>query len=379
MILGKEDRPLENFEQLLSEHLANEYPDLDEDDEFYSDVVKSLVDELSEIMHREMLGIYQKEKRRLRREFKGFRSRNYNRWKLAFEKLEFLIEISTDLGQQNHRDLKKKADQEEDYKFAALSNLTPRALLVAREVLCLLEGGFPDGALARWRSLHELAVTAVFIGAHDQQVASDYYASSKFEAFRSAKQYNQYADRAGLEPFSSAQMQAMEQEKVAAEHRIGRTLRRDYDWASTAFEPSKTRISFYDLEKRVELDHWRPRFRWASQHTHAGYRTFQAMLATSEAESPVILTGPSNSGFVDPLHMTAISLTHVISQFLFLHSNLDRIVYVNLLLCICDEIGKVASSAEQKTRMRHEKIKNRIYPYLGEKVFSRVWNIVSRF
>jgi hypothetical protein len=43
-------------------------------------------------------------------------------------------------------------------KQEALGSLVTRALLVFREIISLCEAGFPDGALARWRTLHELYV-----------------------------------------------------------------------------------------------------------------------------------------------------------------------------------------------------------------------------
>jgi hypothetical protein len=89
-------------------------------------------------------------------------------------------------------------------------------------------------------------------------------------------------------------------------------MHNEYGWASEALQ--NPRPSFAQLEKAVGLDHWRPRYRWASQHTHGGYRPSHAMLAMAETAEQVHLVGQSNSGFTDPIQMTAISLNPLFSS-----------------------------------------------------------------
>lgn len=47
-----------------------------------------------------------------------------------------------------------------------------RACHIANEILCLLKNGFADAAQARWRALHEVAATAMFIAKHGKSVLS---------------------------------------------------------------------------------------------------------------------------------------------------------------------------------------------------------------
>lgn len=103
-----------------------------------------------------------------RKEITGFEKRNFRRWRKAFDLFEMMIVMAGELGEHNDIALRPQAQKNLDYKFEALAQLQPRAVLVSREILCLLKGGFPDGALARWRSLHELTVTAIFIAKQDQ-------------------------------------------------------------------------------------------------------------------------------------------------------------------------------------------------------------------
>jgi hypothetical protein len=70
------------------------------------------------------------------------------------------------------------------------------------------------------------------------------------------------------------------------------------------------------------------------------------MLATTEASQPVFAIGQSNSGMVDPLHMTAITLTGVTTALLTSRPNLDRTICIKVMLALMDDVGTAASKVE---------------------------------
>ncbi|EEF26002.1 conserved hypothetical protein, partial [Ricinus communis] len=240
---------------------------------------------------------------------RGFERRNFKRWRSAFDAIETMVQIAQEVGEACDVEGRELAMAESDYRFEALSQLFPRAILVAREIIHLLKGGFPDGALSRWRSLHELTVTAMFIRENDKAIALRYLATFDFQARRAAKQYNLYAERANLKPFSAEELADMDGRCEMASSMIGGEIKGDWGWAAPAF--SRENATFVDLEKAVKMDHWRPRYKWASQHVHSGHRPGDSLLGASEAKQPIMLVGRSNSGFIDPLHMTAISLSQI--------------------------------------------------------------------
>jgi len=61
-----------------------------------------------------------------------------------------------------------KAAAQNDYQFEALVRLQAGAARVAGEIYALLLSGYASGAHARWRTLHEIAVTALFIAQRGQ-------------------------------------------------------------------------------------------------------------------------------------------------------------------------------------------------------------------
>ena len=287
----------------------------------------------------------------------GFEKRTFKRWKKPFDLFEQLIAMAIEIGEDVDAELTQVA-QEEDFVFEALRHLHPRSILNAQEIYCLLKGGFPDGALARWRSLHEVAVTAVFISQSGNQTALNYLGSFVFNARRAANQLNEYAERAGLEPFHQKDLNDLDVACDATEKQLGRAIGADYGWAREALgRGPKSHISLLDLEKHVCMDHWRPRYRWASQHTHAGHRPPDKSLAMCEAEEPLHIVGGSNSGFVDPLQMAAISLATVSSVFLLHKPTFERITLSEIMQKYADEIGPLAIREEEKSSKKSRKKK----------------------
>lgn len=275
----------------------------------------------------------------------AFNERNYERWKEPFDLLRTLWVCCQEITERHSHEGQGKADE---LVFDTLGHFQPKALLIANEILCLLEAGFADGALTRWRSLHEVVVVAMFIAKHGHAAAEGYRLSMWFSNARAAAQYNEHADRAELEPISSDELEQMKVMCDKAGTQLGRRLKSDWDWAAPFLDGE--RPTFANVEKDVELDHWRPRYKWACQHSHAGFVRPDRLLGMAEAKESVFLVGGSNSGMVDPLHMTAISLLQMTTTFLFFpEPSLDRLVFVNVLSGFCDEIGSAALRVQKET------------------------------
>jgi hypothetical protein len=93
----------------------------------------------------------------------GFLERQQEKWGIAFDKLRALLEAAMELGGEFNQQYEREAAKQNDYLFDALRRLHARACLLANETLWMMEGGFASGAMARWRTLHEVAVIAFFL------------------------------------------------------------------------------------------------------------------------------------------------------------------------------------------------------------------------
>jgi hypothetical protein len=62
---------------------------------------------------------------------------------------------------------------------------------------------------------------------------------------------------------------------------------------------------------------------------------------------PVHLVGQSNSGFTDPIHMTAISLNNATTALLTIRPTVDNIIFLQIISELSNDIGDVALAVEK--------------------------------
>lgn len=140
----------------------------------------------------------------------GFRERLFARWSDPLCDLEFFIALSLEIGQEWHEIHRPFAVEENDILFDVIHRLHARGCVISQEILLLLTGGFSDGALARWRSLHEVLVTARFILKHGRVTAERYYLYQHIESSKALPKYQEFADLLCYNPFSLEEKKRIE-------------------------------------------------------------------------------------------------------------------------------------------------------------------------
>jgi hypothetical protein len=84
-------------------------------------------------------------------------------WGAAFDAYTRVATYATQFGSDLALDLHAHLESEHPHLVNVMARLHASACLVAFEILTLLQAGHAQAALARWRTLHETAVTALFI------------------------------------------------------------------------------------------------------------------------------------------------------------------------------------------------------------------------
>lgn len=268
-----------------------------------------------------------------------FVNRNVLRWKEGFELLELQIEIAIEAGESFNDRLRPKAVLEGNLVFDLLIRLHAKGCLISKEIFTLLRNGYADGAQARWRSLHEITVTAMFLLAHGEKAAKRYVDHEFVETYDAAKKLNQFASRLNIPKYSEEELKQSKFQHDAVLNSYGTDFANQYGWAAP-FLSDKNK-TFAALEKAVGLDHWRPYYKWACQNIHANIKTISDSLGLNEAVEDILQVGPSNSGMADPAQHTAISLSQLTSALLLSNPNVDGIVMTKILSSLSDEMGKV--------------------------------------
>jgi hypothetical protein len=276
-----------------------------------------------------------------REQFTSFTQRNEARWKDAFDLLEIHIAICTEAGESVNTEQRPVAVEENDIVFDILVRHHARACHIANEILCLLKNGFADAAHARWRALHEVNVTAVFIEKHGQECARRFYFHDIIDSYDGMKEHKKYEHRLQEKAPEQSVIDACKLEYNNAIKEFGKGFESHYGWAAHVFTNRSPRsVGFASLEKDVGLDHMRPYYKWASQNIHAGAKGTRNRLALSECTDDILVVGQSNSGMTDPAHATAISLMQVTLNLLKIAPNFDHIILMKLLVEFSNEIGE---------------------------------------
>lgn len=279
-----------------------------------------------------------------------FEERLYQRWQLGLDKLEMLIAIADESSEWYATDHECDSESATSAEMSALLEvlvaLHSRACRTAREILCLLKAGFPDGANARWRSLHEVAITAFFLLEHQGDVPQRYLDHAAIEKFKAARHYQKHCDALGFEPLSDAEFEEI---KLAAEDVIvkyGEAFKGDYGWAAHVI--GSKRPTFTDIEANVDFSNWRPMYGRACQSVHAGSNGLYSLLAIPLGAEVTLVPGPSNAGLADPGQHTAQSLVLTTVALLTASPTLDGLVACKCLLSLSEDVRSAFLEAHNK-------------------------------
>lgn len=271
-----------------------------------------------------------------RKEREGFERRNFQRWRKAFDLIETIWVSCEELGRDFSQHHRPTAVAEQDYVFEAMTHLHAKALLVTAEIICLLKGGFADGALTRWRTLYETSVVAFLIRQEGQELALRYLAHSRVQAWNETQDEDETDERQRL--------------KAQAEYAIetfGPELKRRNGWACAI--TGQKNPTFEKLAELAGKTDGKSLYHHASLHVHSNHRALDELLGMCEAQEDILLVGPSNSGMVDPLTLAALSMVESTTLLLLTKPNLDRLAFVNTLSRMANRMNKLASEIERRT------------------------------
>lgn len=312
-------------------------------------LVQPLIEETSDAVLADLRKRWPDHAKWEKRTMSGFRKRLQKRYQLPFQSLRMLIALCRELGdtvQQEIRTLPQASNM--PHLIDVLSRLHARACQIAEEVACLLESGFADGAMARWRTLHEIAVIARLIANHGEEIAERYTLHQVVESKRAIDDFEKCRERLGYEPISDAEVKRIQTCFAALIQQFGKDYAKgDYGWA--AHHLGKTQPTFRDLEQAAGTDHLRSHFRMASHNVHANPKGmfFHLGLLT---ESQILLSGPSDAGLAEPGQCMGLSLSHVTAALAGLQTTFDNTVSLNIISKLVRENAELFASAEQQLK-----------------------------
>ncbi len=283
------------------------------------------------------------------RVLRGFRTRLRRRWRQPLEGLSMMLTTTREFSELVGTPLQEARTKDNQHLIAVLTRLHARACQVANEILTLLKDGFADGAMARWRTLHEIAVVATFVRDRGDAMAERYLLHDRVESYKAMLLYQKHARRLGLKPMSARERRIVTASFNAMITRFGKPFGSEFGWAS---ETPTERPNFSEIEAKISVDHWRPYYKLASHNVHANPKGILFKMGLAP-ERDLLLTGPSNYGLADPGQNTALTLNQVSAALGSIAPTLDTNVLLKVLLTVSNEVGDAFVQTQQRLkRMR---------------------------
>jgi hypothetical protein len=221
-----------------------------------------------------------------------------------------------------------------------------RGCQVTDEIICLLENGFADGAMARWRTLHEIAVVAAVISQGSETIAEGYLAHQAVESKRAMDKYVVCCTLLGYKPLSARAQAKIVKAYDSAMATYGKSFRSDYGWA--AMHLKKDKPTFVDLEAAAGRAEMRSHYQMGNDNIHAGIKSMYFRLGLLDHDG--LLAGRSNGGLTEPGQNTAHTLIQLAAIVCISEPSLDDYVIANALRMLRDETPRSFARAETQLR-----------------------------
>lgn len=274
------------------------------------------------------------------------------KWGEGLNYLRMLATSCAEMGEESHQRLSKSRAKKNRTLRGTLIRIHARSCQVLREILVLLESGYADGAMARWRTLCELGVVATILVDGGEDLAQRYLDHDAFEAKRALDEYDQCHEALGYRPVTKRERLQTERGHVSLLEKYGKSIDQPNGWAADHL--GLKRVTFRDLEDAAQKSFMRSYHKMASYNVHADIRGLVHQLGSFD-DVPTILAGPSAYGLVEPGQNAAITIVQITG--LLEHeraSKLDTMIRLKILLLLRGKAINAFVKSDRKMKREHK-------------------------
>jgi Family of unknown function (DUF5677) len=326
-------------------------------------VVRKTANDTADLLYKSLSKRWADEFKAQLQDIEQFRERLEDRWGKGLARLRMLLTIVRECAQGAYERRRRanggKARQYED----VMLRLHVRACQVTHEIIVLLENGLADGAMARWRTLHEITIVAAIIARFGDEIAERYMYYQIVESFKAIKAYERDHKGLGFKPPSKRQSDKIRKDHAGAIARFGRKFGEEYGWAAHHLKvKEKERLTFAGLEKEAGNAFMRSPYKMASYNVHASPKGVYFKLGSLGGLSGYI-AGASNAGLTEPAQHAAVSLFQITMLAIGESVVFDDLVAANIIARLAVEIPEEFWRAEKQ--LRRDDKKHRAATLLG--------------
>jgi hypothetical protein len=289
------------------------------------------------------------------KDFELFRHRLQQRWGKGFDALRMLMSSCRDHGAifaERHRKSRPKKGR---FQRDALLALHMRGCQIAAEIMCLMENGYADGAMARWRTLHELTVVALLIQEYGDELAERYLCHRAIDEYKEMQLAINTAPMLNRKPLSERTIRNVTKSYQIALSQFGAEFKSDYGWAAKLTGNKEPKFS--NLEQLAGHAAMRSQYKLASYNIHAGISGIAVNLCTRHGQGGLV-SGATNSGFLDPGENTAFTLVQLTQTLWQPPYTIDQLAIMQGLIELRKAVPPALKAADRKIG-REERVKGK--------------------
>lgn len=242
----------------------------------------------------------------------NFLKKNRRKWKKVLDLLiiqivnsEKSLDMLTSVAQRKYKDLPKD--------FMVMQQIASKSLRVSREVFCMLENGFSEAGLSRWRTLYELEIIIQLISDYPEQTLNeflDHYIVNSYKVLKNQEEHIDF-DRSNLGYLKYKKDVEKEYSLLKTKYKDNDIFFTDYGWLYKVL-PNNTRINFSNLMKMYKDDLSISSYKRSCIETHSNSFMIKNIMSTSNFSSiyhdSTYCEAQSDHGLYTPLYLVSTSL-----------------------------------------------------------------------
>ena len=242
--------------------------------------------------------------------------------------------------------------------FNVLSIIFIKCNLLVKEIECLITNGFPNGAIARWRSLFEYSIIGKFIVTNEnsEDLSERYLDFLDIERCNELCEYIKYYKFFNYEELNKTTIDEVnnKKEKLIKKYN-NKFVKGNYGWASDILGKE---ASFSDILKKTDEQDMTLYYKFSCSYIHGSCKNILVNLANINCinikvnDYEKIIGNASNIGFTEPMQLTMFSFLDMLSVLLSLNpteGDITRWFYLrNKITDIATKCAKCEENIENK-------------------------------
>lgn len=325
VVIGKMLEDGIDIDNLSDEEFKNKY------DNYYD----RLTDETAQNMYEDLKKHERKIGKFYSKRTKGFVKYINYQWKEPFRIIEIMMVLIID----NFLNDRYSNSDKKDKAIVVLKGILSRGVQITDECVTLLKNGFPDAAMARWRTLYEMCIIAAFLTERNDVKLFEKYASymmvdlykGRKLYIETLKQSNENVDDFIFDYFNETEKNYNEVIK-----KYGKDFAKPYGWAMEALNSKK--VTFLDIEDAVNESKYRTLYKDASQIIHAG-----AIVDTNYFSLDNQLHNRIDYGFALPICNVGMSLVNILDCYVKMNNSPDNFIFLRCVQKLLDDLVEVSA------------------------------------